>query len=69
MSNSLALTYLTNNLYCGLFLFTLHLPISVNLFKLRSKEISNENIMKIVNDTNIPLFSILLYKCILAYQN
>jgi 4-hydroxybenzoate polyprenyltransferase len=65
MSNSLALMYITNS-FLGLFLAVICSPISFNLFKLKNNEYSENEISKIVNDTNKPLFFMLLYLCVIS---
>jgi geranylgeranylglycerol-phosphate geranylgeranyltransferase len=41
-------------------------PIFKNLYKTRTEEMTTEMIQKTVNETNMPLFGILLYLCFLA---
>ena len=41
-------------------------PIFKNLYKTKNEEITTEIIQKTVNETNLPLFGVLLYLCFLA---
>jgi geranylgeranylglycerol-phosphate geranylgeranyltransferase len=41
-------------------------PIFKNLYKTRTEEMTTEMIQKTVNETNMPLFGLLLYLCFLA---
>ena len=41
-------------------------PIFKNLYKTRTEEMTTEMIQKTVNETNLPLFGLLLYLCFLA---
>jgi 4-hydroxybenzoate polyprenyltransferase len=67
MSNSLALMYITgNNTIFGLLLAVICSPISFNLFKLKNNDYSENEISKVVNETNKPLFLMLLYLCIIS---
>jgi len=65
MSNTLSLFYLTN-FNSGTFLALICSPLTFNLFKLKGEGYTRENIEKVVNDTNIPLFFTLLYFCLLS---
>jgi 4-hydroxybenzoate polyprenyltransferase len=65
MSNSLGLTYLTHPLI-GCLLAVICSPISFNLFKLKNNEYSENEILNIVNETNKPLFFMLLYLCTIS---
>lgn len=67
MSNTLSLYYLTdfNN---GIILALICAPITYNLYNLRDDSYTKENIVKIVNDTQMPMIFTLLYFCLLAYQ-
>jgi len=65
MSNTLSLYYLSD-FNGGAFLSLICSPITFNLFKLREEGYTKENIEKVVNDTNIPLFFTLLYFCLLS---
>jgi len=67
MSNTLSLFYLTN-FNSGTFLALICSPLTFNLFKLKGEGYTRENIEKVVNDTNIPLFFTLLYFCLLSAQ-
>jgi len=67
MSNSLALMYITgNNAIFGLLLAVICSPISFNLFQLKNNDYSENEISKVVNETNKPLFFMLLYLCVIA---
>lgn len=65
ISNSLALMYTTDFTF-GLLLAIICSPISFNLFKLRNIDYSEKDISTVVNETNKPLFFMLLYLCIIA---
>ena len=65
MSNTLSLFYLTD-FNEGIFLAMICSPLTFNLYKLKEEGYTRENIDKVVNDTNIPLFFTLLYFCLLA---
>ena len=65
MSNTLSLYYLSD-FNGGAFLAVICSPITFNLFKLKEEGYTKENIEKVVNDTNTPLFAVLLYICFLA---
>jgi geranylgeranylglycerol-phosphate geranylgeranyltransferase len=67
MSNTLSLYYLSD-FNSGAFLALICSPLTFNLFKLKGEGYSKENIEKVVNDTNVPLFFTLLYFCILSAQ-
>jgi 4-hydroxybenzoate polyprenyltransferase len=65
MSNSLGLMYLTNPLI-GSLLAVICSPISFNLFKLKNNEYLENEISNIVDETNKPLFFMLLYLCTIS---
>jgi len=67
MSNTLSLYYLSD-FNTGAFLALICSPLTFNLFKLKGDGYTKENIEKVVNDTNIPLFFTLLYFCLLSSQ-
>jgi len=67
MSNTLSLYYLSD-FNSGAFLALICSPLPFNLFKLKGEGYTKENIEKVVNDTNIPLFFTLLYFCLLSAQ-
>jgi len=67
MSNTLSLYYLSD-FNGGAFLALICSPLTFNLFKLKGDGYTRENIEKVVNDTNIPLFFTLLYFCLLSAQ-
>ena len=50
----------------GLMYILCFTPIFKNLYKTRTEEITTEMIQKTVNETNMPLFGLLLYLCFLA---
>ena len=50
----------------GLLYILFFTPILKNLYKTRTEEITTEIIQKTVNETNMPLFGLLLYLCFLA---
>jgi len=65
MSNSLALMYITDSVF-GLLLAVICSPISFNLFKLKNNDYSENEISKVVDETNTPLFLMLLYLCAIS---
>lgn len=65
MSNSLGLMYLTD-MMVGVLLAVICSPISFNLFKLKNNEYSENEISKVVDATNKPLFFMLLYLCAIS---
>jgi 4-hydroxybenzoate polyprenyltransferase len=65
MSNSLGLMYLTHPLI-GCLLAVICSPISFNLFKLKNNDYSENEISNIVDETNKPLFFMLLYLCAIS---
>lgn len=50
----------------GLMYILCFTPIFKNLYKTRTEEITTEMIQQTVNETNMPLFGLLLYLCFLA---
>jgi len=67
MSNSFALMYITaDNMILGLLLAVICSPISFNLFKLKNNDYSENEISQVVNETNKPLFFMLLYLCAIS---
>jgi len=65
MSNSLSLMYITDPAI-GVLLAVICSPISFNLFKLKNNDYSESDISRIVNETNKPLFLMLLYLCAIS---
>ena len=54
-----------NVYFCGIY-FVIFLPILQNLFKLKNTRFSREPIIKMVNETSMPLFSLLFFLSIIA---
>ena len=64
--NALHIMKLYGNVYfCGIY-FVIFLPILQNLFKLKNTRFSREPIIKMVNETSMPLFSLLFFLSIIA---
>ena len=64
--NALHILKLYGNLYFAAIYFVIFLPILQNLFKLKNTRFSREPIIKMVNETNMPLFSLLFFLSIIA---
>lgn len=66
MWNAVHILKLYGNVYfCGIY-FVIFLPILQNLFKLKNTRFSREPIVKMVNETSMPLFSLLFFLSIIA---
>uniref|UniRef100_A0A6C0LNP8 UbiA prenyltransferase family protein n=1 Tax=viral metagenome TaxID=1070528 RepID=A0A6C0LNP8_9ZZZZ len=64
--NALHIMKLYGNIYFAAMYFVIFLPILQNLFKLKNTRYSREPIIKMVNETNMPLFSLLFFLSIIA---
>ena len=57
---------LYGNIYFCAIYFVIFLPILQNLFKLKNTRFSREPVIKMVNETSMPLFSLLFFLSIIA---
>jgi geranylgeranylglycerol-phosphate geranylgeranyltransferase len=64
--NALHILKLYGNFYFAGIYFVIFLPILKNLWKLKITRFSREPIIKMVNETNMPLFSLLFFLSIIA---